>query len=677
MVNARALGDTVETQVPLFDLGASSEDEMKIVWQSSDGNGNTDLADNIVSLKGESLSISEAISSLVNDSNTVNEGHGLAIDGYFGDWMDIVKYKDSDQLLDNPNIDIDEYAGVSQGTDSFFYLSVKGNVLAGTTIPADGARQIPTLSSNSNQIDIVTPVFSSDESQSSPELKGEDTIYIFLDTNGGVPYGFKVNNSFYANQLIEITGQHGIILSSVLYNYTSLDGTNAWDWSLVSAVNSASNKNEFECMVQNLPNEYGVYFHLISWDSEEDDSTSFLVQNKEGARGPGYGDEEQWSNGEVDSSAMSAIFDSNTGKVVIVYSDYSNSHYGTAVVGTISGTSVSFGTGVVFNSGWTDGMTIVYDSSNEKVVVAYIDESYDPSYSLIVKVGTVSGTSISFGSGTALDRVATVSGTFDSSNNKVILAFESQGDCAASGYSGCAVVGTVSGTSISFGTIVEFDDGAGVYHGSATFDSNSNKVVIAYSDQDDSSTGRAIVGTVSGTSISFGSPTTFNSGSTGDIATAFDTTNNKIVIVYRDIGNSQYGTAIVGTVSGTSISFGSEAVFNSARADSMWQIAFIPGLGTLIGFVTSGDGKAIYGTVSGTSISFDTATTFGDGGGYEAIIIAYDSENGKAIVIYEDNDDSHQGNARMTDIPEFSSLLMPIASVLLIVGFNYRRRESS
>ncbi|HJM81652.1 MAG TPA: hypothetical protein QF397_02720, partial [Candidatus Poseidoniia archaeon] len=27
-------------------------------------------------------------------------------------------------------------------------------------------------------------------------------------------------------------------------------------------------------------------------------------------------------------------------------------------------------------------------------------------------------------------------------------------------------------------------------------------------------------------------------------------------------------------------------------------------------------------------------------------------------------------------VPEFSTLLMPIASVLLIVGYNYRRRET-
>ena len=41
-------------------------------------------------------------------------------------------------------------------------------------------------------------------------------------------------------------------------------------------------------------------------------------------------------------------------------------------------------------------------------------------------------------------------------------------------------------------------------------------------------------------------------------------TNQKVVIAYSDGGNSSYGTAVVGTCSGTTISFGSEVVFESA-----------------------------------------------------------------------------------------------------------------
>jgi hypothetical protein len=46
---------------------------------------------------------------------------------------------------------------------------------------------------------------------------------------------------------------------------------------------------------------------------------------------------------------------------------------------------------------------------------------------------------------------------------------------------------------------------------------------------------------------------------------AYDANAQKVVIAYRDGGNSNYGTAIVGTVSGTSISFGTPVVFESAQ----------------------------------------------------------------------------------------------------------------
>ena len=40
-------------------------------------------------------------------------------------------------------------------------------------------------------------------------------------------------------------------------------------------------------------------------------------------------------------------------------------------------------------------------------------------------------------------------------------------------------------------------------------------------------------------------------------------TTNRVVIAYYDDANSDYGTVVVGTVSGTSISFGTPVVVNS------------------------------------------------------------------------------------------------------------------
>ncbi len=258
----------------------------------------------------------------------------------------------------------------------------------------------------------------------------------------------------------------------------------------------------------------------------------------------------------------SMCFDSSNNKVVIAYRDGNNSNYGTAIVGTVSGTGISFGTAVVFESAATVQTAATFDSTNNKVVIFYEDDANND-YGTAV-VGTVSGTSISFGTPVVFDAVnmqLTVGGAavFDSSSNKAVVFYRN-----ASGYEGYAAVGTVSGTSISFGTPVKFSSGAAeLDYINATFDSAANKIVTSYRVNTDSGYGKAIVGTVSGTSISFGSESTFESASTNYISSAFDSSTSQIVFSYQDADNANKGTAITGTVSGTSISFGSSSVFDA------------------------------------------------------------------------------------------------------------------
>ena len=78
---------------------------------------------------------------------------------------------------------------------------------------------------------------------------------------------------------------------------------------------------------------------------------------------------------------------------------------------------------------------------------------------------------------------------------------------------------------------------------SATFDSANSKVVIAYKDAGNSNYGTAVVGTVSGTSITFGTPVVFESANSTYISATFDSTNSKVVIAYSDGGNSNSGPA--------------------------------------------------------------------------------------------------------------------------------------
>ena len=335
-------------------------------------------------------------------------------------------------------------------------------------------------------------------------------------------------------------------------------------------------------------------------------------------------------------------------KVVIAFEDQPSGSRGAAVVGTISGSSISFGSIVEFDSSYSYNIGIVYDSDNDKVVILYRD-SGSSNYSKAI-VGTVSGTSISFGSDVAFGNNfltnVPIRAVFDSSNNKVVVVYQDSNDSNK----GKAIVGTVSGNSISFGTAVVFESGSVGNWISAAFDSTNNKVVIAYDDGGNSNYGASIVGTVSGTSISFGSAVVFESASIYHHHMTFDSTNGKVIIAYKDEGNSNYGTAVVGTVSGTSISFGTPVVFQESHTRYITAAYDSTNNKVVIAYYNSGNngyGTVIRGTVSGTSISFDTPHVFhSDSTDY--LSIAYDSDNSKLVVAFRD-DENTIGEATVID----------------------------
>ena len=341
------------------------------------------------------------------------------------------------------------------------------------------------------------------------------------------------------------------------------------------------------------------------------------------------------------SNYVVPVYDSNENKTVLFYLDGGNSSRGTAVVSTLSGTSLSYGSPVVFNTYATNYIRAAFDSNSNKIVVVYQDDTSGPGKAI---VGTVSGTSISFGTEVTFNASVTTrtSIVFDSNSNKVVITYRDHGN---SSY-GTGIVGTVSGTSISFGSPTVFESGT-VDYVNPCFDSNSNKVVVAYQDASNSSRGTAVVGTVSGTSISFGTPVVFETGASSWCASGFDSDTNKVVIGYYDADNSYYGTAIVGTVSGTSISFGTAVVYQSSQANT-YGIVYDSTAKKIIFFYrdqpNSAKGAFISGTVSGTSITFDDKTVVTDGSteghGSNA---TFDSTNRTVVVGFKDESNSNYG----------------------------------
>ena len=337
-----------------------------------------------------------------------------------------------------------------------------------------------------------------------------------------------------------------------------------------------------------------------------------------------------------------STFDSNSNRVVVAYRDADNSGHGTALVGTVntSNNSISFGTAVIFNAANGSQFGITFDSNVNKVVITYKDSGNSSKGTAIVGTVDPSDNSISFGSEAVFELGSTnsTSPAFDSSNNKVVIAYSDAGNSDK----GKAVVGTISGTDITFGTIVQFEAGA-TDNISATFDSNSNKVVIAYRDNGNSSYGKAIVGTVSSTNISFGDEVVFETANSQFISTTFDSNVNKIVIAYYDGGNSGHGTAIVGTVSNTAITFGSAAVFKAATSQYTKVVFDSSTNNVIIAYQdggNSGHGTVRTATVSGTGIgSFGTEVVF-ESASTESIQLSFDSTSNRAIATYFDGGNS-------------------------------------
>ena len=350
---------------------------------------------------------------------------------------------------------------------------------------------------------------------------------------------------------------------------------------------------------------------------------------------------------EAASTTMScAAYDANSNKVVVAFVDSADtviSPKGKAVVGTISGTSITFGATATWHPNSTSSVAIVYHAAAQKVVIVYYDGD-NSGYGTSV-VGSVSGTNISFGS-TVIFNSSNTNGiglVYDPIAEKVVVAYR---DAGASNL-GKAQVGTVSGTNISWGTAVVYNNGTTGSTVSCAYDINANKTVLAYKAENNSSYGTAIVGTVSGTSISFGSSVVFETATTDNLWVGYDSSSQKVVISYRDRGNSDFGTAIVGSVSGTSISFGTAAVFEAAATQQTVVIE-----NTAAGFVNifyrdggdSNKGKFVTATVSGTSLTFSAVTSLTSGGSSN-LRQAYDSTSEQMVFVYKDQANSSYGTA--------------------------------
>ena len=334
---------------------------------------------------------------------------------------------------------------------------------------------------------------------------------------------------------------------------------------------------------------------------------------------------------------------------------------GVHVTGVVTATTVKVGSAISITDGAVsatrfhgDGTNLTGIDVSPSIAATAVGSISDGQALIIQNDGSVTGIATTANS-TAVHGTATsvntsynnwYASTVDTDENKIILAGTNSSN------HGVAVVGSIDPTTkaITYGSVTTFTT-SNVndtnWQGSfgAAYDTNSGKVIITYKDQTNSNYGYYVVGEVSGTSISFGTPAALNSVATSSTGCAVYP-DGTVIAVYANY-TSDKGNMRAGTISGTTISWGTQAEFseNEARYNS---IIYNADLGKMVNFYQDGSGGgdttgyAIVINRDGTTLTANSRERFASGE-TQNIYATYDSDNKKMVVIFTDSDHSDRG----------------------------------
>lgn len=193
----------------------------------------------------------------------------------------------------------------------------------------------------------------------------------------------------------------------------------------------------------------------------------------------------------------SVTYDANAGKFLVFWYDHNGTFSNKAAVGTISGTTVSFGSIITVASSSREGV-VLYNPDTQSSLIFYLSNDYR----LYAKVATISGTSVSVGSALTVESGANNHFprlSYDTTANKYLAAYRYNNS------SGSAKVLTVSSTSVTAGSRAAFHSATNVWYLNTTYDPTANRHILQFHPGVGA---KVVAGTVSGTSVTFGTSVT-------------------------------------------------------------------------------------------------------------------------------------------------------------------------
>lgn len=353
-----------------------------------------------------------------------------------------------------------------------------------------------------------------------------------------------------------------------------------------------------------------------------------------------------WDAWDGTADGAAAVFESATtsyissvalddARVLVAYIDGGNGSFGTARVLTVNpDKSITPGAPDVFHTVAMSSCSVALVDT-DKAVVAF-GTSNGKSCTLSVSGADVThGASVIFETGA----VAYVS-ICKSDTDKALVCYQDTGN---SSYGTACVLECYGTTTITTGTPWVFYAQPTTYISVAQLD--TDKVILCMYTSS-VTIGYGYVLSVVGTTISKGGGGAFESNAVSYVSVAA-LSPTKAVVVYRDDGNSLYGTAAVLDISGTTVTPGTPVAYRTENAQ--YNILSVLSVNSL--FVAYKDGgNSFHGaaqvlTIDGTDITYGAVVV------YDATACNYISsaivDSGHVIVSYQDHGSSDFGTAKV------------------------------
>ena len=258
----------------------------------------------------------------------------------------------------------------------------------------------------------------------------------------------------------------------------------------------------------------------------------------------------------------------NTGELVygngkvVALARRSSDNTGHCAVGTISGTTITWGDWATFEASNCDGIVRgVYDPNSDKFIVFWKNSSNTGA-----KVISVSGTTPSFGSVYAVS-AGTLEGLeccMDTDTNQIAVHMKNSSNVAN------VYMVAISGTTLTWGTGLQVAP-SNSYAPGVTYDTKNNKVILALGyDAGNSMKAWAYIGTVSGTSISIASAgEIYYNTNQNRLNMLYDEERERIVLTAYNYNDFEMQSHVGKYVSATSITWGGKSIIRPKDATNL------------------------------------------------------------------------------------------------------------